>query len=144
MKKHFYINLTEHENTTFDQILRNAGLPGHTDYFTALAKATIYGIDAINWTQKIRQLGTTKTRREETFFALLTELAFPVIAMKNAATAVKVLHNELRDEMYTRTGTVPTPTEMQHLARLYETLFLPELTAYRQQTETRRYLEEKE
>ena len=63
MKKHFYINLTEHENTTFDQILCNAGLPGHTDYFTALAKATIYGIDAINWTQKIRQLGTTKTRR---------------------------------------------------------------------------------
>ena len=144
MKKHFYINLTEPENETLEQLIRSAGYPSRTEYFTALAKTTIYGIDAINWTQKIRQLGTAKTRREETFFALLTELAFPVIAMKNAATAVKVLHNELRDEMYTRTGTVPTPAEMQHLARLYETLFLPELTAYRQQTETRRYLEEKE
>lgn len=144
MRKHIYINLTEPENQTLEQLIRSAGYPSRTDYFTALAKTTIYGIDISSRIQKIRQLSTAKTRREETFFALLTELAFPVIAMKNAATAINILRDELRDEMYVRTGTVPTPAEMQHLARLYETLFLPELTAYRQQTETRRYLEEKE
>ncbi|HJK78650.1 MAG TPA: hypothetical protein O0Y06_07630 [Methanocorpusculum sp.] len=144
MRKHIYVNLTEPENETLDQILHNAGYLSRTDYFTALAKTSIYGLDITNRIQQIRQLSIAKTRREETFFTLLTELAFPVIAMKNATVAVTVLHDELRDEMYTRTGTVPTPAEMQHLARLYETLFLPELTAYRQQTETRRYLEEKE
>lgn len=143
MRKHIYVNLTEPENETLEQLIRSAGYPSRTDYFTALAKTTIYGIDVSTRIQKIRQLSTAKTRREETFFTLLTELAYPVIAMRDAA-AVNVLRNELRDEMYARTGPVPTPAEMQHLARLYETLFLPELTAYRQQTENRRYFEEKE
>lgn len=144
MRKHFYIHLTEPENETFLNILRDAGIPNHTDYFAALAKATIYGIDPIDRTQKIRQLSSHKNRIEETFFALLTEIAFPVIAMKNAATAVRLLETELRNEMYERCGTVPTPAEMQRLAKLYETIFHPELLIYRQQTETRRYLEERE
>lgn len=144
MRKHFYIHLTEQENETLTRILHDAGVPNYTDYFTALAKATVYGIDAVSRTQKIRQLSADKNRIEETFFTLLTEIAFPVIAMKNAEVAVRLLKAELRDEMYERCGTVPTPAEMQHLAQLYETIFHPELLVYRQQTETRRYLEERE
>lgn len=131
MRKHIYTTLTGEEYSLLNEIVQNAGFASRTEYFTEVAKATIYGIETGKWIEKIRTRTTDRTRIAETFFAILGELAFPVIAMKGSRTALNALADGLRAEMYSRIGIIPCEDELNELAREYEMLFRPEFAAYR-------------
>ncbi|WP_338094740.1 hypothetical protein [Methanorbis furvi] len=142
MRKHIYLILTKEENDLLDEIIHSAGFTTRSGYIAAVAKTTLYGLNTGEWIEKIRKLATDKNRTEAVFFALLSELAFPAIAMKGSKIALEALIEELKSEMYNRTGIVPETSDLERLAGEYETLYRPELLAYRTETRTRTYLEE--
>lgn len=131
MRRHIYTLLNEQENTKLEKIIKNAGFKTRTDYFTACALLTIHGENTGHWIEKIRKLQTKKHQLEQTFFDLLTETSFPIIAMKGSETTFRALAETLQKEFFERTGAAVSKDKIKRLIEIYAMIHAPDLQEYR-------------
>ena len=141
MRYNTYLNISEAEAKTLDALLHQIGFRSRTEYFTACAHVAVYGRFAeekrnpdpltTSWITALQRRRTETARMQETFFDILHEIAFPVIAMKGPAVVLPVLADDIRSAMLERCGAVPTSADMEEWSRIFENIFRPELISYR-------------
>ena len=136
-----YLLITETEMKHLDALIEALGFRSRTEYFTACAHVAVYGRFAeekrnpdpltTSWITALQRRRTETARMQETFFDILHEIAFPVIAMKGPAVVLPVLADDIRSAMLERCGAVPTSADMEEWSRIFENIFRPELISYR-------------
>ncbi|HJK77700.1 MAG TPA: hypothetical protein O0Y06_08825 [Methanocorpusculum sp.] len=144
MRQHTYTNLTEEEYRAFGDFVRRAGFPTKSAYFTAVVRVSIYRCHrdyhtpsekldptTLAWIQHWKNSMTAEDELRQTYFDVLTELAFPVIASRGGQLAFHLLQTEIECEMADRTGTIPPYEQMKTWTQVYETIHAEELGRHR-------------
>ena len=141
MRHSAYLNITKEEADALDRKLHRNGFANRTEYFTACAHVTLYGRliagektlhpQVTTWIADVGTCGRTTEKLQQAFIELLHELAFPVIAARGGDAALTLLAEDLRAEMYERTGNVPTPAAMGDWMPVFENIYRPELLSFR-------------
>ena len=104
MKRHAYTHLTEDEYQQLDALIRHQGFTNRTAYLTAVARVTLYGWQTkyhlspgelnpatAEWIAWHKSRITAEDRLRQTYFDVLTDLAFPVIASRGAQLTFHLL-----------------------------------------------------
>ena len=144
MKRHAYTHLTEEEYQQLDELIRHQGFTTRTAYLTAVARVTLYGwqtkyhlpsgeLDPVTaaWITWHKSRVTAEDQLRQTYFDILNDLAFPVIAARGAQLAFHLLRDEIETAMAERTGIVPSFDCMKTWTQVYETIHAEELGRHR-------------
>ncbi|MDE2518552.1 MAG: hypothetical protein O0W93_03945 [Methanocorpusculum sp.] len=144
MRQHTYTNLTDEEYRAFGDFVRRAGFPTKSAYFTAVVRVSIYRphldyhtppdeLDptTLAWIQHWKNSMTTEDRLRQTYFDILTDLAFPVIASRGAQLAFHLLQNEIETAMAEQAGMLPSYDQLKTWTQIYETIHAEELGRHR-------------
>ena len=78
----------------------------------------------------------------QTFFAVIDDIAFPVIAMRGIAPVYTFLLDDIRRELYNRSRFVPSDETMKNWLKIYANIRRPQLLEYEAEIRRQRYLEE--
>lgn len=137
-----YANLTAHEAEKLDEIAETLGYQSRTELYTAAAHILLYGDTAELIRQNERK--TALSRRMQAFFAVLDEIAFPIIAVRGIAPVYTFLLDDIRRELFARTDFVPTDETLKHWLKIYANINRTRLEEYCDNIRRRQYLEEME
>ena len=141
-KAYAYANLTPAETEKLDEIAETLGYQSRTELYTAAAHLLLYGDAAELIRQNKRK--TAVNRRMQTFFAVLDDIAFPVIAMRGIAPVYTFLLDDIRRELFNRTDAVPADETLKHWLKIYANINRVRLDEYCDSVRRRQYLEEME
>ena len=143
-RKCLYVTLTDDEYQTLDTLIHRMGFPHKIAYITAVARVTLYGwhtkyhasdadLDPLtaDWIAWHKNRVTKEDRLRQTYFDILSDLAFPVIAARGAQLAFHLLQNEIEAAMAERTGLIPSYDCMKTWIQIYETINAEELSRHR-------------
>ena len=141
-KAYAYANLTPAETEKLDEIAETLGYQSRTELYTAAAHLLLYGDAAELIRQNKRK--TAVNRRMQIFFAVLDDIAFPVIAMRGIAPVYTFLLDDIRRELFNRTDAVPADETLKHWLKIYANINRVRLDEYCDSVRRRQYLEEME
>ena len=143
-RRSLYAVLTSEEYQNLGHIVKKLQFPSTSSYLTAVCHTTLYGwhtcchipdadLDPVTSTwirwQKARM--QEEDRLRQTYFDLLSDLAFPVIAARGAQLAFHLLENEIETALAERTGCIPPADQLKNWTRIYETIYAEELGKHR-------------
>lgn len=144
MKRHAYTHLTEDEYQQLDALILHQRFTNRTAYLTAVARVTLYGwqtkyhlppgeFDPVTaeWITWHKSRMTAEAELRQTYFVVLTDLAFPVIASRGAQLAFHLLQSDIEKALAERTGTVPSYDCMKTWTQAYETIHAEQLGRHR-------------
>lgn len=147
-----YLSITEQEAKQLDLKLKDTPFESRTDFITACARTFLYGTTdpghknpgplMENWIHNIRTIARQQETIRQTYFDILKELAFPVIAMRGSKTAYHLLRKDLERTMLERCGSVPPAEQMQTLMKAFEETHMPEIIRHRSETLKEHYFGE--
>ena len=137
-----YANLTAREAEKLDEIAEILGYTSRTHLYTAIAHILLYGDAAELILQNKRKTETAE--RMQTFFAILDEIAFPIIAMRGIAPVYTFLLDDIRRELFSRTNSVPADETLKHWLKIYVNINRTRIDEYCDEVRRRQYLEEQE
>jgi len=136
--------LTDEEYQTLGTLIRRMGFANRKAYITAVCRATLYGWqtkyqtpdteldpETAAWIAWHKSRMTTEDQLRQTFFDILTDLAFPVIASRGGQLAFHLLQTDIETAMAERTGIVPTFACMKTWTQIYETIHAEPLGRHR-------------
>ena len=143
-RKYLYAFLSEEEYHDLCTIIRTMAFPSTSAYITAVCRTTLYGWhtnyhtpeqdhnpETAAWIAWHKNRMTKEDGLRQTFFDVLTDLAFPVIAARGAQLAFHLLQSEIETAMAERTGIVPSFDCMKTWMQIYETIHAEELGRHR-------------
>lgn len=139
-KAYAYANLTSAETEKLDEIAETLGYQSRTELYTAAAHILLYGDSAELIRQNKRT--TAVTRRMQAFFAVLDEIAFPIIALRGIAPVYAFLLDDIRRELFNRTDSVPADETLKHWLKIYANINRVKLDEYCDEIRRQHYLEE--
>ena len=141
-RKYARVNVTEKELEQIDKIAENLGYPNRTELYTACIHILLYGEGN---TLLLNHQRTKECSSEmQTFFAVIDDIAFPVIAMRGIAPVYTFLLDDIRRELYNRSQFVPSDETMKNWLKIYANIRRPHLLEYEADIRRRQYLEEQE
>ena len=139
-RKYARVNVTEKELEQIDKIAENLGYPNRTELYTACIHILLYGEGN---TLLLNHQRTKECSSEmQTFFAVIDDIAFPVIAMRGIAPVYTFLLDDIRRELFNRTDTVPTDETLKHWLKIYTNINRTRLDEYCDEIRRQRYIEE--
>jgi hypothetical protein len=113
-------------------------------YITAVCRTTLYGWhtsyhtpdqdlnpETAAWIAWHKSRMTKEDGLRQTFFDVLTDLAFPVIAARGAQLALHLLQTDIETAMAERTGIIPSYEQLKTWMQVYETIHAEELGRHR-------------
>jgi len=141
-RKYARVNVTEKELEQIDKIAENLGYPNRTELYTACIHILLYGEGN---TLLLNHQRTKECSSEmQTFFAVIDDIAFPVIAMRGIAPVYTFLLDDIRRELYNRSQFVPSDETMKNWLKIYANIRRPQLLNYETEIRRQRYIEEEE
>lgn len=141
-RKYARVNVTEKELALIDEIAESLGYTSRSELYTACIHILLYGEG--NTLLLNHQRTKECTKEMQTFFAVLDDTAFPVIAMRGIAPVYTFLLDDIRRELYNRSRFVPADETMKNWLKIYANIRRPELLEYEADVRRRQYLEEQE
>ncbi|MBQ2772317.1 MAG: hypothetical protein IJE95_06360 [Methanocorpusculum sp.] len=139
-RKYARVNVTEKELEQIDKIAENLGYPNRTELYTACIHILLYGEGN---TLLLNHQRTKECSSEmQTFFAVIDDIAFPVIAMRGIAPVYTFLLDDIRRELYNRSQFVPSDETMKNWLKIYANIRRPQLLNYETEIRRQRYIEE--
>ena len=141
-RKYARVNVTEKELAQIDEIADCLGYPNRTELYTACIHILLYGEG--NTLLLNHQRTEACTDEMQAFFAVLDDIAFPIIAMRGIAPVYTFLLDDIRRELFTRTNTVPSDERMKDWLKIYANIRRPHLLEYEADIRRCQYLEEQE
>jgi len=139
-RKYARVNVTEKELEQIDKIAENLGYPNRTELYTACIHILLYGEGN---TLHLNHQRTKECSSEmQTFFAVIDDIAFPVIAMRGIAPVYTFLLDDIRRELYNRSQFVPSDETMKNWLKIYANIRRPQLLNYETEIRRQRYIEE--
>ena len=141
-KAYAYANLTTAETAKLDEIAETLGYQSRTELYTAAAHILLYGDAAELIRQNKRD--TALNRRMQAFFAVIDEIAFPIVAVRGIAPVYTFLLDDIRRELFARTDFVPADETLKHWLKIYANINRTRLDEYCDSIRRRQYLEEQE
>ena len=143
-RKHLYALLTDEEYQTLDTLIHRMGFPHKIAYLTAVCRTTLYGWqtkyhvpsgeldpETADWIAWHKNHMTKEDLLRQTYFDILTDLAFPVIASRGAQLAFHLLQNEIETAMAEQAGMLPSYDQLKTWTQIYETIHAEELGRHR-------------
>ena len=141
-RKYARVNVTEKELEQIDIIADSLGYPNRTELYTACIHILLYGEGN---TLLLNHNRTEEcTGQMQTFFAILDDIAFPIIAMRGIAPVYTFMLDDIRRELFLRTNTVPSDDRMKNWLKIYANIRRPKLLKYEADVRRQTYLEEQE
>ena len=142
-----YFQLPATDLPALERIISLAGFKNKTAYFTACAKATVYGSAAadtldpvtLRWIDRIRDHAGRRETLMHTLMEIIRTLAYPVLAMKGEAVTLRTLKDDLRSACYQETGRVATDQDIKDAVRIFADVHKDELEVYRTAQLAERY-----
>ena len=139
-RKYARVNVTEKELAQIDEIAECLGYTNRTELYTACIHILLYGQGN---TLLLNHQRTKECSSEmQTFFAVIDDIAFPVIAMRGIAPVYTVLLDDIRRELYNRSRFVPSDETMKNWLKIYANIRRPQLLEYEAEIRRQRYIEE--
>ncbi len=137
-----YFQLPETDLPALERIITLAGFKNKTAYFTACAKATVYGspaesaentLDPVtrSWIDRIRQHAGRRETLMHTLIGVIRTLAYPVLAMKGELLTWQTLRDDIREQCYTQSRQLATDQEIKEALDTFALLNRDELADYR-------------
>ena len=139
-KAYAYANLTTAETSKLDEIAETLGYQSRTELYTAAAHILLYG-DAAELIRQNKR-NTALNRRMQAFFAVIDEIAFPIVAVRGIAPVYTFLLDDIRRELFNRTDAVPTDETLKHWLKIYANINRTRLDEYCDEIRRQRYIEE--
>lgn len=139
-RKYARVNVTEKELAQIDEIAECLGYTNRTELYTACIHILLYGQGN---TLLLNHQRTKECSSEmQTFFAVIDDIAFPVIAMRGIAPVYTFLLDDIRRELYNRSRFVPSDETMKNWLKIYANIRRPQLLEYEAEIHRQRYIEE--
>jgi hypothetical protein len=139
-RKYARVNVTEKELAQIDEIAECLGYTNRTELYTACIHIILYGQGN---TLLLNHQRTKECSSEmQTFFAVIDDIAFPVIAMRGIAPVYTFLLDDIRRELYNRSRFVPSDETMKNWLKIYANIRRPQLLEYEAEIRRQRYIEE--
>jgi hypothetical protein len=139
-RKYARVNVTEKELAQIDEIAECLGYTNRTELYTACIHILLYGQGN---TLLLNHQRTKECSSEmQTFFAVIDDIAFPVIAMRGIAPVYTFLLDDIRRELYNRSRFVPSDETMKNWLKIYANIRRPQLLEYEAEIRRQRYIEE--
>ena len=139
-RKYARVNVTEKELAQIDEIAECLGYTNRTELYTACIHILLYGQGN---TLLLNHQRTKECSSEmQTFFAVIDDIAFPVIAMRGIAPVYTFLLDDIRRELYNRSRFVPSDETMKNWLKIYANIRRPQLLDYEAEIRRQRYIEE--
>lgn len=139
-RKYARVNVTEKELAQIDEIAECLGYTNRTELYTACIHILLYGQGN---TLLLNHQRTKECSSEmQTFFAVIDDIAFPVIAMRGIAPVYTFLLDDIRRELYNRSRFVPSDETMKNWLKIYANIRRPQLLEYEAEIRRHRYIEE--
>lgn len=139
-RKYARLNVTEKELAQIDEIAECLGYTNRTELYTACIHILLYGQGN---TLLLNHQRTKECSSEmQTFFAVIDDIAFPVIAMRGIAPVYTFLLDDIRRELYNRSRFVPSDETMKNWLKIYANIRRPQLLEYEAEIRRQRYIEE--
>ena len=139
-RKYARVNVTEKELAQIDEIAECLGYTNRTELYTACIHILLYGQGN---TLLLNHQRTKECSSEmQTFFAVIDDIAFPVIAMRGIAPVYTFLLDDIRRELYNRSRFVPSDETMKNWLKVYANIRRPQLLEYEAEIRRQRYIEE--
>ncbi|MCZ0861585.1 hypothetical protein O0S10_10210 [Methanocorpusculum sp. MG] len=143
-RRSLYAFINDEEYQNFDTIIKKMQFPSTSAYLTAIIRVTLYGWQTkyhvpsgdldpatADWIAWHKNRMTKEDRLRQTYFDILTDLAFPVIASRGAQLAFHLLQNEIETAMADRTGLIPSHEQLKTWTQIYETIHAEQLGRHR-------------
>ncbi len=139
-RKYARVNVTEKELAQIDEIAECLGYTNRTELYTACIHILLYGQGN---TLLLNHQRTKECSSEmQTFFAVIDDIVFPVIAMRGIAPVYTFLLDDIRRELYNRSRFVPSDETMKNWLKIYANIRRPQLLEYEAEIRRQRYIEE--
>ena len=139
-RKYARVNVTEKELAQIDEIAECLGYTNRTELYTACIHIILYGQGN---TLLLNHQRTKECSSEmQTFFAVIDDIAFPVIAMRGIAPVYTFLLDDIRRELYNRSRFVPSDETMKNWLKIYANIRRPQLLEYEAEIRRQHYIEE--
>jgi hypothetical protein len=139
-RKYARVNVTEKELAQIDEIAECLGYTNRTELYTACIHILLYGQGN---TLLLNHQRTKECSSEmQTFFAVIDDIALPVIAMRGIAPVYTFLLDDIRRELYNRSRFVPSDETMKNWLKIYANIRRPQLLEYEAEIRRQRYIEE--
>ena len=139
-RKYARVNVTDKELAQIDEIAECLGYTNRTELYTACIHILLYGQGN---TLLLNHQRTKECSSEmQTFFAVIDDIAFPVIAMRGIAPVYTFLLDDIRRELYNRSRFVPSDETMKNWLKIYANIRRPKLLDYEAEIRRQRYIEE--
>ena len=137
-----YFQLPETDLPALERIITLAGFKNKTAYFTACAKATVYGrsaetaadmLDPVtsSWINRIRTYAGRRETLIHTLMEVIRTLAYPALAMKGELLTWQTLRDDIREQCYTHSRQLATDQEIKEALRTFVDIHKDELADYR-------------
>ena len=139
-KAYAYANLTTAETSKLDEIAETLGYQSRTELYTAAAHILLYG-DAVELIRQNKR-NTALNRRMQAFFAVIDEIAFPIVAVRGIAPVYTFLLDDIRRELFARTDFVPADETLKHWLKIYANINRTRLDEYCDEIRRQRCIEE--
>lgn len=139
-KAYAYANLTTAETAKLDEIAETLGYQSRTELYTAAAHILLYG-DAAELIRQNKR-NTALNRRMQAFFAVIDEIAFPIVAVRGIAPVYTFLLDDIRRELFARTDFVPADETLKHWLKIYANINRSRLDEYCDEIRRQHYIEE--
>ncbi|MCZ0860918.1 hypothetical protein O0S10_06720 [Methanocorpusculum sp. MG] len=143
-RKHLYAFLNDEEYHTLTTLIGRMEFPTLSAYITAVCRTTLYGWqtkyhvpsgeldpETADWIAWHKNHMTKEDRLRQTYFDILTDLAFPVIASRGAQLAFHLLQNEIETAMAEQAGMLPSYDQLKTWTQVYETIHAEQLGRHR-------------
>lgn len=139
-RKYARVNVTEKELAQIDEIAECLGYTNRTELYTACIHILLYeqGNTLLLNHQRTKECSSEM----QTFFAVIDDIAFPVIAMRGIAPVYTFLLDDIRRELYNRSRFVPSDETMKNWLKIYANIRRPQLLEYEAEIRRQRYIEE--
>ena len=137
-----YFQMADADIPALERIITLAGFKSKSAYFTACAKATVYGshaetaenaLDPVtrSWVDRIRQYAGRRETLMQTLMTMIRTLAYPVLAMKGELLTWQTLRDDIREQCYAQTRQLATDQEIKEAIRIFTDIHRDELADYR-------------
>ena len=134
-----YFQMADADIPALERIITLAGFKSKSAYFTACAKATVYGCAAENaldpvtrsWIDRIRQYAGRRETLMHTLMTMIRTLAYPVLAMKGELLTWQTLRDDIREQCYAQSRQLATDQEIKEALNTFALLHRDELADYR-------------
>lgn len=143
-RRSLYAFINDEEFRNFDALVRKMQFASTSAYLTAVVRVTLYGWqtnyhapekdlapETAAWIAWHKNRMGECDRLRQTYFDILSDLAFPVIASRGGQLAYHLLQAEIEAEMAERTGIIPSREQLKHWTQIYETIYAEQLGSYR-------------